>query len=188
MSDQNPFLALSALTPAQSEALPLVIQQVIGPVMKEMCTLMRNNNEALNQLADAQRIQSDRMEALERQIRLNTPVTQQQVRYINDAIRSKARDVLYKRGVDDDKAARKLGTAIRKSILARYGIGTLHEIPRHEYSVTMSHVSTWNDMLCIRDAVKEVRERAATAEKDRLAICEQAPRDDGTSALSGPGD
>ncbi len=156
MSDHH---ELTTLTPEQAKVIPSIIQQVLGPVMEQMSTLLRNNNEALSQLAAAQQMQSDRMEALERQIRLNTLVTPQQVRYINDAIRNRARELLDKRGLDDDKASRKLVNAIRKSVLARYGVAALHEIPKHEYSVTMNHVSTWNDMLCVRDVVKEARSR-----------------------------
>ena len=151
--------ALTALTPEQVQVIPMVIQQVLGPVMQEMSTLLKNNTEALNQLAAAQQVQSDRMEALERQIRLNTLVTPQQVKYINDAIRARARELLDKRGVEDEKATRKLGNAIRKSVLSRYGVAALHEIPKHEYSVTMSHVGGWNDMLCVRDVTKEARKR-----------------------------
>lgn len=151
--------ALSSLTPEQAQIIPAVIQQVLGPVMTQMTELLRNNTEALNQLANAQQLQADRMAALEKQIRLNTLVTPQQVRYINDAIRARARELLDKRGVDDEKAIRKLGNVIRKGVLARYGVAALHEVPKHEYSVAMNQVSTWNDMLCVRDAVKEARGR-----------------------------
>ena len=185
MDDNN---ALSTLTPEQVQVIPLVIQQVLGPVMKEMSTLLKNNTEALNQLAAAQQVQSDRMEALERQIRLNTLVTPQQVRYINDAIRARARELLDKRGVDNDKATRKLGTAIRKSVLSRYGVAALHEIPKHEYSVTMNHVGTWNDMLCVRDVVKEARMREETHETVSLAGVQPAPGVDGVPLSATPDD
>lgn len=156
---------LSAITPEQAQLIPTVIQQVLGPVMREMSILLKNNTEALNQLAAAQQVQSDRMEALERQIRLNTLVTPQQVRYINDAIRARARELLDKRGIDNDVATRKLGNSIRKSVLSRYGVAALHEVPKHEYSVAMNHVGTWNDMLVVRDVVREARKIEKTAEK-----------------------
>lgn len=164
MNENN---SLSTLTPEQAQIIPAVIQQVLGPVMAQMTEMLRNNTEALNQLASAQQMQCDRMEALERQIRLNTLVTPQQVRYINDAIRARARDLLDKRGVDDDRSTRKLSNAIRKSILSRYGVAALHEIPKHEYSVAMNYVGTWNDMLSVRDVVKEARTHAA--EKNDMA-------------------
>lgn len=150
--------ALTTLTPDQAKMIPLIIREVLGPVMNEMCILLKNNTEALNQLAGAQQVQSDRLEALERQIRLNTPVTAKQVRYMNDAIRSRARELMDKRGISNDKAIRKLGNCIRRSVLARYGTASLNEIPKHEYSVTMNHIETWIDMLCVRDMVKEARD------------------------------
>ena len=157
--------ALAVLTPEQVQMTAVVIQQVMGPVMAEMSKLLKNNTEALNQLAVAQQMQADRLEAMERQIRLNTLVTPQQVKYVNDAIRARARELLFKRGVEEEKAVRKLGNMIRKSILSRYGVGAIHEIPKHEYSVTMNHVGTWNDMLCVRDVVKEARQR-----EDEMAL------------------
>ncbi|MBR6569512.1 MAG: hypothetical protein IKK75_03565 [Clostridia bacterium] len=170
--DENNSLAI--LTPEQAQMTAVVIQQIMGPVMTEMTKLLRNNTEALNQLAAAQQIQADRLEAMERQIRLNTLVTPQQVKYINDAIRARARELLLKREVEDERAVRKLGNMIRKGVLSRYGIGAVHEIPKHEYSVTMNHIGTWNDMLCVRDVVKEARMREEEAKKTALADSEQA--------------
>ena len=91
-------------------------------------------------------------------------MTPQQVKFLNDAIRARARELLDKRGVDDRKAVTKLSTAARKALLSRYGVAALHDIPKHEYSVAMNHVSTWNDMLAVRDIVKEVRERELAQE------------------------
>ena len=105
-------------------------------------------------------IMSDRMEALERQIRLNTLVTPAQVRYINDAIRKHARELLLKPELSDDaKAVKSLSASIRKSITTRYGVAALYEIPRHEYSVVMQQIDTWNDMLLMRDVIKAARKR-----------------------------
>ena len=100
------------------------------------------------------------MEALERQIRLNTLVTPAQVRYINDAIRKHARELLLKPELSDDaKAVKSLSASIRKSITTRYGVAALYEIPRHEYSVVMQQIDTWNDMLLMRDVIKAARKR-----------------------------
>lgn len=157
---------LPALTQEQAQMIPAIIQQMMGPLVETMVTMLRNNTDALNQLAATQQIQADRLEALEKQIRLNTLVTPQQVKYINDAIRARARELLDKRGVDDKKAVTKLGNAARKSLLSRYGVGALNNIPKHEYSVAMSHIATWNDMLTVRDIVKEARERQTTQEEN----------------------
>ncbi len=155
---------LVILTPEQAQALPALIQQMMGPIVETMSKLLEHNAEALEQLSGAQKVQNDRLEALERQIRLNTPVTPQQVRFINDAIRSRARELLFKREIEDARSIKKLGNAIRKDVLARYGIGALHEIPKHEYTVTMMQIGMWSDALRILDCVKEARARA---EKER---------------------
>lgn len=147
------------LTEDTAQLLPAIIQQMMGPVIESMAQMLEHNTKALNQLAAAQQVQSDRMAALERQIRLNTLVTPQQVKYFNDAIRNRARELLIKRDIDDRKAVQKLGGLIRKSVLARYGVGALHDIPKHEYSVVMNHIGAWNDMLCVRDVMKEARDR-----------------------------
>ena len=140
-------------------ALGNMIREILSPMLEAMTHFMRNNTEALDRIAATQKIQADRMEALEKQIRLNTPITKQQEKYLSDAIKAKARELLFKRGIEDDKATRKLGVSIRKSVLARYGITSMREIPKHEYSVAMSQISMWNDMMCVRDAAKEARER-----------------------------
>ena len=157
---------LPALSQEQAQMIPIIIQQMMGPLVEAMGQMLKNNTDALNQLAATQQIQADRLEALEKQIRLNTLVTPQQVKYINDAIRARARELLDKRGVDDKKAVTRLGNALRKALLSRYGVGALHDIPKHEYSVAMSQITTWNDMLAVRDIVKEFRERSTKEESD----------------------
>lgn len=158
--------SLPALSQEQAQMIPIIIQQMMGPLVEAMGQMLKNNTDALNQLAATQQIQADRLEALEKQIRLNTLVTPQQVKYINDAIRARARELLDKRGVDDKKAVTRLGNALRKALLSRYGVGALHDIPKHEYSVAMSQITTWNDMLAVRDIVKEFRERSTKEESD----------------------
>ena len=79
---------------------------------------------------------------------------------MNDAIRARARELLFKREVEDARSIKKLGNSIRKDVLARYGIGALHEIPKHEYTVTMMQIGMWSDALRILDCVKEARARA----------------------------
>ena len=156
--------ALAALDSKQVQALAVVVQQVLSPVIEGMVRFMKNNTEALDRLAATQKVQSDRMEAMEKQIRLNTLVTPQQVRYFNEAIKKRARELLLKwECADDAKAVKTLSGMIRRAVLLRYGVSALHEVPKHEYPVVISQVQTWNDALCVRDVVKEVRERAEAA-------------------------
>ena len=142
------------------QTLGAYITQIMKPVMETVSKLLENNTAALEQLSAAQSIQNDRLEALEKQIRLQTPVTAKQVTYINEAIRDKARELLdkYERA-DDAKAVKKLGNAIRKAVLSRYGVSCLHEIPRHEYYVAIGQIGMWSNALTVRDIVREAKER-----------------------------
>lgn len=149
------------LTP---EYLGTVIADLMRPVMQTVGKLLENNTAALEQLSAAQSVQNDRLEALEKQIRLQTPVTGKQVSYLNDAIRAKARELLDKRGVDNAKAITRLGNQIRKAVLSRYGIGCLREIPKHEYNVAMQQIGMWSDVLTVRDVVKWAEEVSKTHE------------------------
>lgn len=149
------------LTQEQAQTLPALIEQMIAPLMETMAKMIAHNTEALNQVARTQQVQADRMEALEKQIRLNTPVTPQQAKYLGEEIKNRARELLAKYDVEDAKAVRKLGSAIRKAVLTRYGIGSLSELPKCEYTVAMSQIQMWNEMLRVRDCVREARKADA---------------------------
>lgn len=141
-----------------------VVNQIMRPLLESIGTLLKNNTEAMEQIASSQDVIRNRMEALEKQVRLQTPVTRTQVKYLNDAVRKKARDTIASKDVivaEDKKAVTKLSGMIRKSVLARYGIGNLQELPRCEYNVAMSQIETWNNAMATYDVVKEARERAA---------------------------
>lgn len=158
---------LSTVNGAAPPEVALALEKMLSPLVEAMARMMKNNTEALDRLAATQKVQSDRIEAMERQIRLNTLVTPQQVRYFNEAIRKRARELLLKREcADDAKAVKALAAMIRRAVLTRYGVSALHEIPKHEYPVVLSQVQTWNDTLCVRDVVKEVRSRAEMQGED----------------------
>lgn len=119
---------------------------------------------AIEQMSVALSITNDRMAAIEKQLRILTPVTSKQVKYLNAEIKRRARELLDKREINDDKAMKKLGNIIRKAVLIRYGVENLREIPKHEYQVALQQIGIWNDMLEIRDVVKEARSRAENSE------------------------
>lgn len=153
-------------TPVNPQSLGLYITEIMRPVMETVSKLLENNTAALEQLSAAQSIQNDRLEALEKQIRLQTPVSGKQVGYLNDAIRERARSLLEKYGYENDKkTVTRVGNAIRRAVLARYGISCLREIPRHEYTVAMSQVSMWSNALTVRDIVKEAQKREEQTEE-----------------------
>lgn len=139
------------------EEIGNVILELIKPIMTSIGKMLENNTQALEQLSAAQSVQNDRLKALEKQVRLQTPVTSKQVTYLNEAIRTRSRELLDKMNIEDSKSVTKLGNAIRKSVLARYGISTLREVPKHEYNIAMSQITAWNNALMIRDVVREAR-------------------------------
>ena len=141
-------------------SLGQIVAEIISPVMKTIGKLLENNTAALEQLSSAQSVQTDRLEALEKQIRLQTLVTSKQVYYLNDAIRMRARELLDKRSVSDNKAITKLGNLIRKSVLARYGVSSLRDVPKHEYNVALSQIGMWNDILSVRTVAAQFRNNA----------------------------
>ena len=140
-----------------------VVEQIMRPLLESIGTLLKNNTEAMEQIATSQDVIRNRMEALEKQVRLQTPVTDRQARYLADAARSKARELLDKKQIDDQKAITKLAGLIKKSVLIRYGKGSLRELPQCEYSVAMSQIDTWNNAMAVLDIVREARARAEEA-------------------------
>lgn len=143
-----------------------VLNQLMRPVMESIGKLLKNNTEAMEQIAASQDLIRNRMEALEKQVRLQTPVTDRQAKYLADAARDKARELLDKRKVNDRKAITKLAGCIKKSVLARYGIGSLRETPRCEYNVAMNMIETWNVALTVFDIVREARERSEATDRE----------------------
>ena len=145
------------------QAIGLYITEIMRPLMETVSKLLENNTSALEQLSAAQTVQNDRLEALEKQIRLQTPVSGKQVSYMNDAIRERARNQLEKYGYSDDKkTVTKLCNVIRRAVLSRYGVSCLREIPKHEYTVAMSQIGMWSNALAVRDIVKEAKAREET--------------------------
>lgn len=161
------------LPSVQGEARPTVpveelggmIAELMKPVVAAIGKALENNTAALEQLASAQSIQNERLAELEKQIRLQTPVTNQQVKYLNDATKRRARELLDKRGVTDQKAVTKLAGAIRKAVLARYGISHLREVPKHEYTIAMQQIGMWMNILTIMDIAQEARAACQSEER-----------------------
>lgn len=171
------------LDEAEVKAVALTVREMMTPLLETIGKMLENNTQAMDQIAAAQQMTSDRIEALEKQVRLTMPMTGKQAQYINDAIRARARELLDKRGfADDKKAVTRLANAIRKSVLARYGVGGVREIPKCEYTVTMSQIERWNNSLAVLDVVKEARGRAkeAVPDVDSAGGVDGAPQDAGT--------
>lgn len=143
-----------------AEVIAEVMNQFMRPMMEGMGNLVKQLSEAVEHIASSQDIIRNRMEALEKQVRLQTPVTDRQAKYLADKAREKARTLLDKKGIDDRKAVTKLAGMIKKDVMARYGVGSLREVPKCEYAVAMSQIETWTNGLAVLDIAREARERA----------------------------
>lgn len=151
------------------EALGAMLKTILSPVMETIATLLKNNTEAVQALAAQQKIQSDRLVEIEKQIRLNTLVTPAQQKYIGAEIKKRSRELLAKKELEDDtKAVNAVSKAIRTAVLSRIGVAAVHDIPKYEYPVVMQQIDTWNDFLVISDAAKAARKRGSASEAASL--------------------
>lgn len=153
----------TALSTEQVQAISIAVQGIVAPVMEQIGKILERNSQAMERIAASQQLMSARISELEKQVRLKTPMSRSQERHLNDAIRQRAREILDGKGYGDDKkAVNRLAGMIRKSVLARYGVDSLREAPAYDYDVAMEQAGSWNDLMAIRDVVKEARQRAET--------------------------
>lgn len=173
------------LSPETVEIVSVVVRDMMAPIMQSIAKMLEHNTQAMEQIAAAQQMTSDRIAALEKRVRLQTPLSKSQENCINGAIRARARELLDAHGhADDKKAVTKLCGIIRKAVLARYGVSSLREAPAYDYETTMNQVKMWRDVFAIRDVEKEARAREEAA----LALAEQPAGADGIPAGAGQDD
>ena len=174
-----------ALSPQTVEVVSVVVRDIMAPLMESIGKMLKHNTEAMEQIAAAQTLTSQRIADLEKRVRLQTPMTKTQEKYIGDAIRARARELLDAKGyADDKKAVTKLSGAIRKSVLTRWGVSSLREAPAYDYETALKQIGMWSDFMAIRDVTKEARKRAEMA----VVPTEQSAGMDGQEALARPDD
>lgn len=175
----------TALSPETVEVVSVVVRDIMAPLMESIGKMLKHNTEAMEQIAAAQTLTSQRIADLEKRVRLQTPMTRTQEKYIGDAIRARARELLDTKGyADDKKAVTKLSGAIRKSVLTRWGVSSLREAPAYDYETALKQIAIWSDFMAIRDVTKEARKRAEMA----MVPSEQPAGMDGQEALARPDD
>ena len=175
----------TALSPETVEVVSVVVRDIMAPLMESIGKMLKHNTEAMEQIAAAQTLTSQRIADLEKRVCLQTPMTKTQEKYIGDAIRARARELLDAKGyADDKKAVTKLSGAIRKSVLTRWGVSSLREAPAYDYETALKQIGMWSDFMAIRDVTKEARKRAEMA----MVPTEQPAGMDGQEALARPDD
>lgn len=162
-----------------------MVRELLSPILESIGTMLEHNTRAMEQIAAAQQATSERIAALEKRVRLQTPLSRSQEKCVNDAIRRRARELLEPRGWDRDrKAVNKLSGVIRRGVLARYGVSCLREAPAYDYETIMTQVGIYNDRIVLRDVEREARGRAE-------ALLERVEPDaggDGVPPTTGRGD
>lgn len=143
------------------QQLSNAVQGMIAPVFEQFGQILERTNQAIERIAAANQMMNSRITELEKQVRLQKPVSRSQENYINEAIRKRARELLEAKGLAHDRRAMtKLGGMIRKAILARYGASGLRDYPAYDYETALEQAARWNDPLAVREIVKEARKRA----------------------------
>lgn len=146
----------SELSADTAQLITAAVREIVLPILEPITQLLNHNTQAMEQIAAAEQLASERIAALEKQIRLNTPMSAKQAAYINDAARTRAKELLDKRGYGDNrKAVNRLAGLIRKSVMARYGAGCMRDIPNCEYSAALQQAGMWNQMLLIQEVCRD---------------------------------
>lgn len=140
-----------------NNAVGEMIHNMMMPIVEPLCMMLKQNTEALERISATLNLQGKQIEALEKQVRMNTPVTSVQARYLNNAIRDKAEELASKYGRDDRKARDTLARRIRKDILVRAGIASMRELAKCEYDVALKQIEMWNNAIVIRDVIRNVQ-------------------------------
>jgi len=104
----------------------------------------------LMEMLRIQREQAEAIKALEREIRECVPLTAQQEKAVNAAIRDRARALLTDRGCEDRKKSAELARIIRKDVLSHWGVRSVRDIPRIDYPVAVEAAMRWRDVMRVR--------------------------------------
>ena len=147
------------------------------PLMEAVAGLLEGNVTALNEIVAHMEMQNERIAALERTLKRRMPVTSVQVRYMNEAIRTRAHALLDGKDGIDNRDYTKLARLIRRDVMVRCGVSSLREMPDHEYSVSMEQIKMWSDALAIRNIMWEAQDRV---EAETARTTEPAAGVDGT--------
>ena len=120
-----------------------------GEMLGQMCELMRG-------MAETIRATNERMDRLEHQIAMLTPVTAAQSKAISDAMKQRAIELATQYGLPD-AAVRDIVTAIRRAVKLDAGVRSVNELARTLYGVYMEQIGYWDDF----GAMKTIRAKYA---------------------------
>ena len=126
-------------------------------LMPDVAATLKQNTEQMGaylvQMAQMMHIMQRRLDELEEMQKAVT-VDHSEVKMIQQLIRMRADEYCEKYGLEDPKDAGKIRAAIKKSILQRYGIKDLHDVPVIARQAVEAQISRWADI----KAVYRIRE------------------------------
>ena len=119
------------------------------PVPMETAVILQQNTEQLGaylvQMAQMMLRMQNRLDELEEKQKAVT-VDHGEVKIIQQLIRMRADEYCEKYQLTDPKDAGKIRGAIKKSILARYGIKDLHDVPAIARQAVEAQIGRWADI------------------------------------------
>ena len=134
------------------------------PVPMETAVILQQNTEQLGaylvQMAQMMLRLQNRLDELEEKQKAVT-VDHQEVKTIQQLIRLRADEYCEKYGLEDPKDAGKIRAAIKKSILQRYGIKDLHDVPVIARQAVEAQISRWADIKIVFRIREKHREDGA---------------------------
>lgn len=129
----------------------MIQAEIITEAMRPFMAFMQ---EVVNQM----QAQTNRIEALEKQVRLNTPMTGAQVKYIKAGMKEKATELILDAGGKEKGTINKAARAIKTDVLRQFGAGNISEIPRHEYQACRNYIDSWTNRRLIRKLIENETE------------------------------
>lgn len=139
-------------------------QKALGMAVAPLMAALERSSRALEQMAMQQKVQADRMAALEREMRLSVPVTDAQEKTIQAAVRERACWIAMRYGLCEggnplpDKVNR-LRRAIRGSLTLRFGVRAIRSIPRAQYDAALAAARIWMDAEMVGNMAIEAENR-----------------------------
>lgn len=107
--------------------------------------------ELMHGIAQTIRATNERMDQMEKQIALLTPVTAAQAKAIGGTIKQRAQALACQYGLPN-AAARDIATAIRRAVKLDAGVRSVNELARALYGVYTEQIGYWDDF----DAMKAI--------------------------------
>lgn len=134
------------LTPALIAQITQIVGQGTYQIVKPLIELVQQN--AAEQ-REAQQLTNERIDALEKQMRYNTPVTPVQVKYIKAEIKERSAAILEEKSISK-RGARDMSAAIKKELLKEFGVSCVNEIPKCDYRLAMDWIGAWMNPKVVR--------------------------------------